>query len=302
VRHFRVKRLPPSARWGALLATVLAVGYGLHIRPLRPEYVVVSGELFSTYNEEVMAVAAQYMSPLFFWLGALGLVLALWQRRVPHEQALLALFVVSFGTPFFWKYTTAMTYPVALRRLVPEVLPGLSLFGAFALRWLSRRPRWRWTAAAVAGLVTVLLLSVSGLYWFHQGAAGTWGFLDALAGRLPADAVVLFEPRGEGSIVGWFAAPLWSFFQRDALLLNKGEIDEGALQDAIRFWQRQGRDVYVVSQHDPSNWWPSEFRGRLESEISWASRIIGQSRRFPPVVWRFAFTFSIYRWEGNLCS
>jgi len=302
VRHLRAHRLPPSARWGILLAVVLVMGYGLHIRPLSPEYVVVNGELFPTYNEEVMAVAAQYVSPLFLWLGAFGLVLLLWRRRILGERALFALFVVSFATPFFWKYTTAMIYPVALRRLVPEVLPGLSLLGAFALRRLGRQLRWPWTATAVAGLVTVLLLSVSGSYWFHQGAAGTWGFMEALAGHLPRDAVVLFEPRQEGSIVGWFAAPLWSFHQRDALLLNSDGLDGAALEDAMCFWQSQGRDVYVVSWHDPSDWWPGEFRGHLENELTWASSIIGQSRRFPPVVWRFAFAFSIYRWEGAPCT
>ena len=81
-----------------------------------------------------------------------------------------------------------------------------------------------------------------------------------------------------------------------SILLNSGEADVAALQDAICFWQSQGRDVYVVSQNDPSGWWPGEFQGRREGEVVWDSSIIGQSRLFPPYVWRFGFTFSIYRW------
>jgi hypothetical protein len=121
-----------------------------------------------------------------------------------------------------------------------------------------------------------------------------------LAGRIPSDAVILFEPQQDGSIVSWFAAPLWSFYHRHALLLNSSEVDVAALQDAICFWQSQGRKVYVVSQNDPSGWWPGEFQGRHKGEVVWDSSIISQSLLFPPYVWRFAFTFSIWEWGKSL--
>jgi len=289
--------LPRSVRWGLSLAVLLAIGYVLHIRPQSPEYVLVNGELFPTYNEEVMAAAAQYLSPPFFWLAAFGIAIVLWQRRIPYERILLLVFVTSFAGTFFWKYTSARVYPVALRRLLPEVLPGMSLLGAFALRWLGRWSRMRWAAIGMAGLVTALLMSVAAPYWFYRGAVGTWDFLDTLADHLPPDAVVLFEPRQEGSIAGWFAAPLWSFHQRQALLLNSGELDGPALRSAMCYWQSQGKSIYVVSQRDPSDWWPGDFRGYPESEAVWKSSIVGQSRRFPPYVWHFAFSFSIYRLE-----
>ncbi|HEC35776.1 MAG TPA: hypothetical protein ENI39_04485 [Anaerolineae bacterium] len=301
IRRVPSVRLRRTMRWGLSLTAVLGVGYALHIRPLMPEYVLVNGELFPTYNEELMAVAARYVSPLIFWLAALGVVLVSWQPRISSEQVLLVMFVISFGVVFFQKYTTARVYPVALRRLLPEVLPGLCLLGAFALRWLRWRFRWRWAVVSVAGLMMVLLMSVAAPYWFYREAVGTWDFLDVLAGHLPADAVILFEPQQDDSIVGWFAAPLWSFYQRHALLLNAGELDSAALDDAISFWQSQGRDVYVVSQGDPPNWWPGEFGGRPYREVTWDSSIIGQSRLFPPYVWHFAFTFSIYQWEEPHC-
>jgi len=295
-------RLRQSVRWGLSLAVVLGVGYALHIRPLRPDYQLVEGNPIFTHNEELMAVAAQYVSPLLFWLAALGMALVFWQRPVSYESALLVTFVASLGALFFWKYTTARVYPVALRRLLPEVLPGLSLLGAFTLRCLGRRPRWHWAAVALAGLIVILLINVSGRYWFFQGAAGAWESLGLMADHITPDAVVLFEPQQDGSIVGWFAAPLWSFYHRHALLLNSGEADVAALQDAICFWQSQGREVYVVAQNDPSGWWPGEFQGRHEGEVVWDSSIIGQSLLFPPYVWRFAFTFSIWGWEETSCS
>jgi hypothetical protein len=249
-----------------------------------------------------MSVPARYMSPLLFWLAALGIALVLWKGRIEAKHALLLLFVLPFGVVLFWRYTSANMYPVALRRLVPEVFPGLALFAASTVDWLRQRPRGRWVALALSGLVGVWLLSVSAPYWFRQEAVGTWNFLRSLSQQLPDDAMVLFEPLRGDSVAGWFAAPLWSFQGRQTLLLNQGELDGAALRDTICLWQRQGKQVYVVAQEDPARWWPGDFAGHLESKVVWDTAIIGQSRFFPPYVWRFAFTFYVYRWEGAYCA
>jgi hypothetical protein len=163
-------------------------------------------------------------------------------------------------------------------------------------------PLLRWAALALAALIIVQLILVAGPYWSYWEARGTWEFINTLANSLPVDAVVLFEPQEGGSVAGWFAAPLWSFYQRQALLLNTGPLNEEALRDAICFWQNQGKDIYLVLQRDPASWWPEDFRGYKEAELVWNSSIIGQSRLFPPYIWRFAFTFYIYRWEKMSCS
>jgi hypothetical protein len=304
-----VGRVPPHWRhrligWGVLLIVVVGVGYALYVRPQRPEYMRVGGEMIASHNEEVMVIAAQYMSHPFFWLAGLGMILLFWQRQVDHDQLLFAFFVTFFAAGFLWKYTTVRIYPVALRRLVPEVLPGCALLAAFALRRMAERGRhWRLGAAAGAGLVFVLLVSLSAPYWFHRGARGAWRTLEEMDSYLPSDSVALFEPREGGAIVGWFAAPLWSFYQRDALLLNTGDVDAEALKAALCHWHDQGRAVYIISQQDPSNWWPHDFRGHQEAEIPWRSSIVGESLRFPPYIWRFSFAFSVYRLEAPVsCS
>lgn len=299
-----VRRLGPARsrqviRWAFSLCVVAGLIYGLHIRPFVPEMDMFRGELRPTYNEEIMAVTAKYISPLLFWTAALGLVLVIWQKRVRGENLLLSGFVISFGAVFFWKYTTARVYPVALRRLVPEVLPSMTLLAAFALCWLGRRrPRW-WLAVTLAGLLLASLLGVAGPYWFYHESAGTWDFLNTLAERLPEDAVVLFEPQQGESVVGWFAAPLWSFYGRHALLLNSGDLNGEMLQEAICDWVGRGKDIYVVSQKEPIIWWPGKFQGHPVEEFMWNSSIIGQSQLFPPYIWRFAFKFQIYRCEAT---
>lgn len=289
-------------RGGLIVLLIAGVGYALHIRPLMPEYTWARGQLLPTHNEEIMAVAARYVSVLLFWLAAVGAGVVLWRRRIFSEPTLLVVFVASLAGVVFWKYTTARVYPVALRRLLPEVLPGIMLLGAFALSWLARRGRWRPAAAALAGLVAALQIGVSGQYWFYREAPGTWDFTAALAARLPPEAVVLFEPQAGDSIVGWFAAPLWSIYDRRALLLNKGELDGRALHDALCRWQGADRDVYVVAQRDPAQWWPGMFAGTLENRMDWNSSIIGQSLLFPPYVWRFSVPFSIYQLTPVSCA
>ena len=102
--------------------------------------------------------------------------------------------------------------------------------------------------------------------------------------------------------MGWFAAPLWSFYERDSLLLNQGPLDETALREATCLWQEQGREVLVLAQENPTAWWPGSFQGTLVDKLHWDSTLIGQSRQFPPVIWRFAFTFYLYRLEAVHCS
>jgi hypothetical protein len=182
------------------------------------------------------------------------------------------------------------------------VLPTAALFAAHFVRRLGQRRKRRWAGLALAGLLTISLVNVSGPYWFHQEMDGAWQQIEGLADRIPEDAVVLFEPRQEGSIANWFAAPLWSFRNRRALLLEDQEPDEDLLRGAICTWQNQGREVFIVANQEPSDWWPGPFRAQEEGEITWSSRMIGQSLHFPPYVWRFRFTFSIYRWEGDACA
>lgn len=289
-------------RWGLAVLVVVGVGYALWIRPLLPEYVrLANGSLYPAHNEEILSIAAKYVSPLFVWLAAAGVILLPWRKRFRVEQLLLLAFVASFAGPFFWKYTTARVYPVALRRLLPEVLPALSLFGASALAWLADRPRLRWLAIASAGVTAALLLSVSGPYWFHQGSRGAMDLLDTLAERIPDESMVLFEPQQEGSIASWLASPLWSSEGINALQLSDAELDAKILDELLCAWNGEGIAVYLVAQEDPDPWWPDDFSRDVIIPVSWKSSIIGQSLLFPPFVWRFDFQFQIYQFDGSAC-
>lgn len=287
---------------GLVILLLLLVTYSLYIRPLSPEYFSSNGSAMRIYGEEVMAAPARYVSHLVFWLAVAGIAVLLWNGAAHPEHWLFLIFLLSFAAVFFWRYTTGWIYPVALRRLVPEVFPGLMLLAALFVFWLVKKLKQRWVGVALSGLVTVLLLRVSAPYWFLQEGRGTWSFLTHLQQSLPVEAVVLSEPLRGDSVVGWFAAPLWSFYGRDSLLLNQGPLDETTLRGAICLWQAQGREVLVLAQEDPVAWWPGPFQGTLLDRLHWDSTLIGQSRQFPPFVWRFAFTFYLYRMQAVQCS
>ncbi len=292
----------PWSKWAPILRGIVVVGavlglaYSLYVRPLFPEYILLNEEPFATHSEELVAMAARYISPLMLWLAVAGIVTIFLQDEIPLRQTLFLAVVIPFVLAFFSKYTTASVYPVALRRWVPEVFPGLCLLAAYAVQGISGRRQWQFVAWIMAAAASVWLLSTSVPYWSYREAQGTTALVDELAARLPADGVVLFEPVQGEAVVGWFAAPLWSLHRREALLINAGPIDAQGLHSALEYWERMKRPVYLVVQHDPATWWPTAFCGTREHELVWDSSIIGQSRQFPPYVWRFRFTFSIYRW------
>jgi hypothetical protein len=298
-----VRRWPPSPlwyrmRWIVAAAAVGGLVYGLYVRPSYPEYVPLNGVLFATHSEELVAMAARYTSPLLFWLALVGGLVILFGGAPSAEQWLVLALTAVFSLAFFWKYTTASVYPVALRRWVPEVFPGLTLLGAYVVQVVVGSRKMRIIGWVAAAAMAGLLVQTSLQYWRYREASGTIEFVAELANSVPEDAVVVFEPLEKDSVVGWFALPLWSLYQRQALLLNPGMTDEEAMQTCLTSWQRAGRSVYVVAQQDPSAWWPGPFSGSREDTLVWDSSVIGQSRRFPPYVWRFDYAFLLFRWTG----
>lgn len=301
-----VRTWVPIVRWVAVAGLLLLVGYALFIRPLSPEFIELNGQWYRTYDEELLAVAARYLTPVLTCLAALGMAWII-QHRSPHAAWLLSLvFALSFSMLMFWKYTTsARVYPVALRRLVSDVVPGICLMGAVAMDWL--RSLWRpWSdriiAALACGIVMALFL-VCPKYWFYHEGAGTWDLIREMSSTIPENAIVLFEPQEEDRVVSWFATPLWAFEGRQTLVLHPWFAEDlGDLEQVICTWQGMDREVYLMAQRDPETWWFLEnVPPEAVVQYTWNSSLVGHAREFPPVFWHFAFEFRLYRLQG-LCT
>jgi len=286
IRYWR--KVGQWLRYGCAAFIWIGVGYALVLRPW------VESRGSGGGHAELMPMAALYLSPILFGLAGLGGSRVVLQWPASLERWWLLLVGGSFGMIFFWRYTTARVYPVALRRLMPEVLPVMVLLAAWGLRGIERQRRWHQLGHGLGYAACLWLMGVSGPYWVAIEGYGTWRFLQALEQQLPADAVVLVEPLHGDAVAGWFAAPLWSFWGRSVLLLNR-EIDGELLRQALNHWRECGKSIYVLAQHDPETWWPGSFPGHPVGELWWGSTLIGQSITFPPVLWRFWLKITIYR-------
>jgi 4-amino-4-deoxy-L-arabinose transferase-like glycosyltransferase len=277
-------RFRQSLRWGGTGLMVAGVIYGMLVRPW------IEGFGSVPTHAELLPIASLYISPLLLGSATVGAIRILHQSQGRPGQRIAFGALILFGLVFFWRYTTARVYPVALRRLVPEVLPLLALTGAWGLSWPGNR--WKWVGRSVAGLICIWLIGISGPYWMEAEGQGTWKFMERMVSQIPQDAVILFEPLDDNSIVGWFAAPLWSFYNLNALLLNNN-FDKNELENLIKSWQALGKHVYVLVQGDSCLEKPGLFVKDSTGELWWNSNIIGQSLKFPPIIWRFKFSFVV---------
>ncbi len=178
---------PRVVRGGLLVLLVAVVGYGWYIRPLAPEFAWVNGQRIATHNEEILAVAAQYVGAPLLWLAVAGAGWVLWRRRIFSEQTLIVVFLVTIAGVVFWKYTTARVYPVALRRLLARSVAGdrpagrvrLAQPGPSAAAGDRSRSSWPgWLPACRSGS--------RGNTGFYREASGTWDFTADLAARVPS--------------------------------------------------------------------------------------------------------------------
>jgi len=277
-------RFRQSLRWGGTGLIVGGVIYGMLVRPW------IEGFGSVPTHAELLPIASLYISPFLFGSAAVGAIRVLRQREARPERWVVINALILFSLVFFWKYTTARVYPVALRRLVPEVLPLLALIGAWGLSW--PRDRWKWVGRSVAGLICIWLMGISGPYWIEVEGQGAWKFIEKMVSQIPQDAVILFEPLDDNSIVGWFAAPLWSFYDLNSLLLNNN-FDKNELENLIKSRQVLGQHVYMLTQGDSCPKAPWLFESDTAGELWWTSSIIGQSIGFPPIIWRFKFHFLV---------
>ncbi|MBI5878447.1 MAG: glycosyltransferase family 39 protein [Chloroflexi bacterium] len=282
------------------LFAALVIGITLYLYFIHPVWPPVRAGI---PPNDMLPRLGLYLTPLLIAAAAFGLVLCFWQSPRGHDIVLMT-FTVLFAGLFLPRYTSAAVYPVALRRLTPEVIPALLLFASYFIGWAISRSFWRRmfpttlrnAQVAVLALVMSGVLATSAPYLVYQEAQGTTQFASSLAEVFPTDAVIIFEPIGDSSQVGWFACPLWSVYGRDAVLLSKPAVDQRLLMSAVSKWLAQGRPVYFVSESEASASAPGRIRYTMTGRLRWDSSLIGQSRDlFPPFIWRFDMPFYIFR-------
>jgi hypothetical protein len=149
---------PPLVRGLVILGLFVLAAYMFYFDPKRTD------AAFSIPHSQVLPQTGLYLTPILFFASVAGLGLLIW-RGLRAGELILVVFLALFANLFLWRYTTAAVYPVALRRLVPEVIPALVLLASYAAIALpallrSYTPNY---ARGVLQIATIALLLASQL-------------------------------------------------------------------------------------------------------------------------------------------
>ncbi|MCE7983945.1 MAG: hypothetical protein DYG89_22450 [Caldilinea sp. CFX5] len=292
-----LQRLAPTLHLLLFAAALFVVGWSTLPNPWRV------AEVTRRY-QEIIWFSSYYLTPLFFWLALAGIGW-LFRRGYGAKELLLLTLTLTLSALFLMNYTVAPVYPVALRRLISDVLPLLSVLAAMAVAAIALLPLGplplRRIGQAVVGLVALGWMGWLGwpVVWQEEGK-GSLAFIQELHEALPPDGVFLFENQDDNSWIGWLAAPLYSLYGDWALRLDGDEPDLALLTQAIREFNAGGRTVYLVSQQNPppATLLPPGVTATLVLERLWQSSLIGQTRApYPPPYWEFAHPVYFFKIE-----
>jgi 4-amino-4-deoxy-L-arabinose transferase-like glycosyltransferase len=261
-----------------------------------------------------LAQLGQFVSPLGLWLGVFGLVELI--RRDANEKTTFFLALILIYGPMtlsILAINLTLSYVYPLRRQVPFVIPSLMLLASYAiLIWnkggilslskdgilsLSKGGKLLRIAQLVAiGILLASFLALDMPYMNYGEMRNTIAFSEKLADHFGEQDVVVFEETWfQDSRVGHFAAPLWSIYDKDALLISTANVDEKALSTAVAQWLDGGKKAYFISQSNPAPLFLKGYELVPIAEERWRSSTITDRLTFPPRIWEFEIPFYIYQ-------
>jgi hypothetical protein len=246
--------------------------------------------------QEIVWFSSQYVTPLLYLLAVAGFGLGL-RSGASESHVFLSLSWVILGAVLFSRYTSAPVYPVSLRRLTTDVFPLTALLAGMALSGNRLRGHWRILPSLIAALTIVWMLGLSWPVIAQREAQGSLQVVENLHRWLPPRSVLVFEVQDDDSWVGWLAAPLYSIYGDQAILLDSDEPDPRLLARAVSEYESADLSVFLVSQQSaaPAALIPPGYRAVEVARMSWKSTLIGQTRApYPPPYWEFDHPVYLY--------
>jgi hypothetical protein len=214
-----------AAPWAFVVVLMLAAIYAYALR--RP----VQGSLADFDAYALRTFVAFYLTLPAFLAALLGLLVT--RRQFWRDPAFfLTLGVVCLFT--FYKTRIVPEHFWAARRFVAVILPGvLLLISAAAIGAPRGRGAVTRIASAVIGLTFLAVLAsayarVAGPVAAHVEYQGIIAHLEALAGRIGDDDLLIVESRDSGSDVHVLGLPLAYIYARNVLVLSTATPDKAA--------------------------------------------------------------------------
>jgi 4-amino-4-deoxy-L-arabinose transferase-like glycosyltransferase len=245
-----------------------------------------------------LAQLGQFISPLGLWLGVFGLV-ELLRRDTNKRTAFFLAVILSHGLASMSVLAMATTssYVYHIRRQVPMLIPSLILLASYAILFWNKGGKLLRFAQLIA--IVILLVSTLALtmpYVSHREMSNAIAFSEKLASYFDAQDVVVFEEiRLQDSHVGHFAAPLWSIYGKETLLMSTANLEDEAFSIVIAQWLEDGKKVYFVSQSDLSQFSLHGYDLLPVAEERWLCSTITTRLVFPPEIREFEVPFYIYQ-------
>jgi hypothetical protein len=209
-----------------------------------------------------------YFSPLGIALGVAGIAAILF--RESSRRSWLLLLAGIFYTVFFTYEVFGEPHHVyIMRRYLPAVVPILCIGMACALDWLRQLPRWQRLGKIAAwglGALMACYLAYTGIPFFrHTEYRGAIDQVEGLAQRFnPDDVLLLINDQRDAPFT--IATPLQYLFERNALVIIAEKPSSPLIEEQIRNWQSDGREVYLLVGNDG---------GRLnftQTQLRWLDR------------------------------
>lgn len=242
--------------WGVGLAAVLAI------------YILNYVATTNARLDETVVWLSWYVSWPVLMLAAIGLAWRLGaclrgRGRADREPALALVLLLVVGLHYLYDPHEPGLHIWSMRRFVPVVLPLLMLVVSTAVAALVGRvalPRRRIVAAGIAAVLVGLVAGPSLAVVRKPLWEGALAQTAALAGRFPADAVVLLSPGLAGTHVPTSLAYLHGL---DAVLAPRGtgsDLRSASLAQAIHLWRADRRPVFFVfTDRDYFSFFAPEF-------------------------------------------
>lgn len=208
-----------TVRWRPMAAALLVLALGVLLMS-RPAWTVQYGDTQNPfvaglqeyehskveprgYAEMSTDWVSWYIGPVLTGLGAVGLAYAAYRSAREKEMLLLGAVLVVGGTSLAYFMQPGITPDQiwASRRMLPVIMPGLALFGAYGLAQLAGRVAFPslWFKRSVLGLAAAgLVVAPLTVSHFFLGARDTTQFalVPGLCKTLPKDATVLWLGTG----------------------------------------------------------------------------------------------------------
>jgi len=229
--------------WSVVILLIAAAGYAWFLRvPLR-----AADSKLAEHDATALRVYTDfYLSRPLLVAALAGLVLS--ARQTFWRAPALMLTLAAFSLSVFYKIHVVPEHFWAARRLLPVVLPGALLLGAWAA--FGDLSRWRGALGRARAIAGLLVIGWIGWTYAVQAAPiaahveyrDMVAYIERLAAQFSDRDLVLVESRDAGSDVHVMAVPLEYIYAKHVLLLSNARPDKqlllGFLNDAVARYDR----------------------------------------------------------------